>query len=75
MRGLETLEWRCVQSHGCQPEGSRSAQLGWAGRVEDIERLLLNDKTRDYWPPEETNSIPGQRQGWIAQSFCVIKFY
>ena len=39
------------------------------------ERLLLNDKTRDSWLPEETNSIRGQRQGWIAQSFCVIKFY
>ena len=39
------------------------------------ERLLLNVKTRDSWPPEETNSIRGQRRGWIAQSFCVIKFY
>ena len=29
----------------------------------------------DSWPLEETNSIWGQRQGWIAQSFCVIKFY
>ena len=40
-----------------------------------IERLLLNDKMRDSWPPEEMNSIWGQRRGWIAQSFCVIKFY
>ena len=39
------------------------------------ERLLLNDKTRDSWPPEETNSIQGQRQGWITQSFYAIKFY
>ena len=39
------------------------------------ERLLLNDKMGDSWPPEETNSIRGQRQGWVAQSFCVIKFY
>ena len=31
--------------------------------------------TRDSWPLEETHSIRGQRQGWIAQSFCVIKFY
>ena len=29
----------------------------------------------DSWPLEETNSIRGQRRGWIAQSFCVIKFY
>ena len=29
----------------------------------------------DSWPPEEKNSIRGQRQGLIAQSFCVIKFY
>ena len=34
----------------------------------DFERLLLNDN------PEEMNSIQGQRPGWIAQSFCVIKF-
>ena len=30
---------------------------------------------RDSWPPEEKNSIRGQRRGLIAQSFCVIKFY
>ena len=30
---------------------------------------------RDSWPPEEKNSIRGQRWGLIAQSFCVIKFY
>ena len=29
----------------------------------------------DSWPPEEKNSIRGQRWGLIAQSFCVIKFY
>ena len=29
----------------------------------------------DFWPPEEMNSILGQKQGLIAQSFCVIKFY
>ena len=28
----------------------------------------------DSWPPEEKNSIWGQRWGLIAQSFCVIKF-
>ena len=40
------------------------------------ERLLLNHKRRwDSWPPEEKSSIWGQRQGLIAQSFCVIKFY
>ena len=32
-------------------------------------------RCRDSWPPEEKNSIWGQRQGLIAQSFCVIKFY
>ena len=30
---------------------------------------------RDSWPPEEKNSIRGQRRGLNAQSFCVIKFY
>ena len=29
----------------------------------------------DFWPPEEKNSIQGQRWGLIAQSFCVVKFY
>ena len=29
----------------------------------------------DSWPPEEKNSIQGQRRGLIAQSFCVIEFY
>ena len=41
-----------------------------------IERLLLNHERHwDSWPPEEKNSIGGQRRGLIAQSFCVIKFY
>ena len=40
------------------------------------ERLLLNhERPWDSWPLEEKNSIRGQRQGLIAQSFCVIKFY
>ena len=30
---------------------------------------------QDSWPPEEKNSIRGQRRGLIAQSFCVVKFY
>ena len=49
------------------PEGSQMSPQD--------ERLLLNNETRDSWPPEEMNSIQGQRRGWIAQSFCVIKFY
>ena len=37
------------------------------------ERLLLNHKRHwDSWPLEEKNSIWGQRQGLITQSFCVI---
>ena len=41
-----------------------------------IERLLLNHKRgQDSWPPEEKNSIQGQRRGLITQSFCVIKLY
>ena len=43
--------------------------------ISPSERLLLNDETRNSWPPEEMNSIRGQRRGWIAQSLCVIKFY
>ena len=41
-----------------------------------IERLLLNqERHQDTWPPEEKNSIWGQRQGLISQSFCAIEFY
>ena len=44
--------------------------------VRVVERLLLNHKRRrDSWPLEEKISIWGQRQGFIAQSFGVIKFY
>ena len=32
-------------------------------------------RCRDSWPPEEKNSIQGQKKGLITQSFCVIKFY
>ena len=40
------------------------------------ERLLLNYKRYWYsWPPEEKSSIWGQRQGLMAQRFCVIQFY
>ena len=45
-------------------------------RGQALERLLLShERHRDSWPPEERNSIWGQRQGLAAQSFCVIKFY
>ena len=41
-----------------------------------IERLLLScERHQDSWPPEKKNSIRGQWQGLITQSFCVIKFY
>ena len=33
------------------------------------ERLLLNDETQDSWPPEEMNSIPGQRQAGSLRAF------
>ena len=40
------------------------------------ERLLLNHEICwDSWPLEEKNSIRGQWQALIAQSFFVIKFY
>ena len=35
----------------------------------------ITQRLQDSWPPEEKNSIRGQRRGLIAQSFCVIKFY
>ena len=45
-------------------------------RITHSERLLLNhERHQDSWPLEEKNSNWSQRQGLIAQSFCVIKFY
>ena len=42
--------------------------MQWCGS----ERLLLNHKKhRDSWPLEEKNSVQGQKQGLIAESFCV----
>ena len=38
-------------------------------------KVVVESRRRDSWPPEEKNSIRGQRRGLIAQSFCVIKFY
>ena len=47
-----------------------------ANKELNSERLLLSpERHRDSWPPEERSSIRGQWQGFIAQSFCVIKFY
>ena len=44
--------------------------------LHDTERFLPNhERCQDSWPPEEKNSIWGQRWGLIAQNFCVIKFY
>ena len=41
-----------------------------------IERLLLNHRRcQDSWSSEEKNSIWDQRQGLLAQSFCLIKIY
>ena len=44
----------------------------WAG---DERLFLSHERCGDSWPPEERNSIWGQWWGFIAQSFCVIKFY
>ena len=54
----------------------RLGRIQEGGGGELTERLLLShERCRDSWPPEEKSSIWGQRQGLIAQSFCVIKFY
>ena len=37
-------------------------------------KVVVELGRRDSWPPEEKNSIQGQRRGLIAQSFCVISF-
>ena len=36
---------------------------------------MNHKRHQDSWPPEEKNPIQGQRQGLIAQSFCVTEFY
>ena len=38
-------------------------------------KVVVESRRWDSWPPEEKNSIRGQRWGLITQSFCVIKFY
>ena len=38
-------------------------------------KVVVESRRRDSWPPEEKNSIWGQRRSLIAQSFCEIKFY
>ena len=47
--------------------------MPWVQKAdEDGERLLLNhERCRDSWPLEEKNSVQGQKQGLIAESFCV----
>ena len=39
------------------------------GAWQATERLLLNDETRDSWPPEEKNSTRGQRQAGLLRAF------
>ena len=39
-----------------------------------VRKVLNHGRCWDAWPPEK-KSIQGQRQGWITQSFCVIKFH
>ena len=48
----------------------------WLKVYNNIERLWLSrERCWDSWPLEERNSIQGQWQALIAQSFSVIKFY
>ena len=70
-------EWR--QGLGsrapCRDAGERGAE-GMEGRSVFLKGCCwITWRHQDSWPPEEKNSIRGQRQGLIAQSFCVIKFY
>ena len=47
----------------------------FATSKEGTERMLLShEKSQDSWPLEEKDSIQGQRQGLITQSFCAIEF-
>ena len=56
---------------------SRGAEGG--SNQDEGERLQLNHERcwedEKNWPLEEKNSVRGQRGGFIAQSFCVIKIY
>ena len=50
------------------------ATLCW-GWLDDTERLLLNDQVPGFLASGGDEFNAGPETGWIAQSFCVIKFY
>ena len=52
-----------------------SQRTTMAKNVQTTERLLLNDKTLGFLASGGDKFNPGQKQGWITQSLCVIKFY
>ena len=63
----ENIELKLQASLPCPEESQMSPQ--------DERLLLKHERHQDSWPPEEKNSIRGQRRGLIPQRFCVIKFY
>ena len=76
--GQEGLAW--FGSWGCK-EFDTTEQLNWTelswklrGRRTGASMKVccwITQRCWSFWPPEEKNSIWGQRQGWITQSFFV----
>ena len=76
---IEVFMEKIIQGSGrreSEERGKMVSSNAYENFPSRCERLLLNhERHRDSWPPEEKNSIRGQRQGLIAQSFCVIEFF
>ena len=57
------------------PSGGQNAGASASASVLLKGCCCTTQRYWDSWPPEEKNSIRGQRRGLITQSFCIIKFY
>ena len=74
---------KCSRKRVCQENKELELQASlpcpeesWMSPQDETWFMLLNhERLQDSWLSEEKNSIWGQRQGLITQSFCVIKFY
>ena len=71
--------WEAERGEEVAGERLKLAEVGpWGLRKEAFSMkgcCWPMQKRQDFWPPEEKNSIRGQRRGLITQSFCAIKFY
>ena len=76
--GSDSKESACNAGNlGLIPGSGRSPGEGngYPLQYSCLWKVVVESRHRDSWPPEEKNSIQGQRWGLVAQSFCVTKFY